>query len=60
MLTIEKHLSNIKLAKENLTWIIEQMEAADKIGREKLADQGVYVDGELGYIFHLKRVLELL
>lgn len=60
MVTIEKHLSNIKLAKENLTWIIEQMEAADKIGREKLADQGVYVDGELGYIFHLKRVLELL
>jgi len=60
MVTIEKHLSNIKLAKENLTWIIEQMEAADKIGREKLAEQGVYVDGELGYIFHLKRVLELL
>ncbi len=60
MLTIEQHLSNIKKAKENLSWVIEQIEAADKLGRQKLAEQGVFLDGEIGYVFHLKRVLDLL
>lgn len=51
---------NIDLARKNLAWVIGMMEGADLEHRKKMAEQGIVVDGELGYIYHLKKVLELL
>ena len=51
---------NLKQARENLAWIIKQMEESDAKYKEKYAKDGFVLQGEDGMIFHLKNVLELL
>jgi hypothetical protein len=51
---------NLKKARQNLIWIIGMMEDSDIKHKKELAKQDIFIDGEFGYVFHLKKVLELL
>lgn len=53
-------MPNLELARHNLNWIIQQIEIRDLEEKKRLAEEGVFLDGEIGYVYHLKKVLELL